>query len=403
MVGRDLCRRRSVDSLFPEMVFDLFTSRAGSLQIFLRVVFYFRLSVLAALQFVAQLFQTQSQLGSIHRRGVALRHEHLVWLQSSHLFPIFETVLALGHVEDHGMSMKLGRSIAIDGPRGVVLESGGDEFSGRLRGMDIADPRLRVSFKLLKCRANALPMSLPHPIIAAYERCERYRLRRRECSVPPRAMLGAGHLSAKFAFIGSRNLMPHELLFGVRMLAFTQSCKVFGTNATLQPPLLGEPTLPLTVTLLIAAPIVLFLRGKLPHMVGLRLAGRQRFRDREHTERSSIVKWCSWQFVSHSIPFVFSQANASLGLLSGAPMVEPLTVETKSASIGWVGFFSGSAGAFGGTESAGFGAISGICRRENLGSLNRILPTFILHLWIKLGRGRPHSVVSLSDHLRENR
>jgi hypothetical protein len=27
-------------------------------------------------------------------------------------------------------------------------------------------------------------------------------------------MLGAGHLSAKFAFIGSRNLMPDKLLFG---------------------------------------------------------------------------------------------------------------------------------------------------------------------------------------------
>ena len=67
-----------------------------------------------------------------------------MWLQSSHLFPIFETVLALGHVEDYGMGMKLGRSIAIDRPRGVVLESGGDEFSGRLWGMDIADPRLRV-------------------------------------------------------------------------------------------------------------------------------------------------------------------------------------------------------------------------------------------------------------------
>ncbi len=72
MVGRDLRRRGSVDSLFPEMVFDLFTSRTGSLQIFLRVAFYFRLSMLAALQFVAQLFQTQSQLGSVDRRDVAL-------------------------------------------------------------------------------------------------------------------------------------------------------------------------------------------------------------------------------------------------------------------------------------------------------------------------------------------
>src|SRR5208337_198003 len=114
-------------------------------------------------------------------------------------------------------------------------------------------PRLRVSFKLLKCRANAFPMSLPHPIIAAYERRERYRLRRRERSVPARAMLGARDLSAKFAFIGSRNLMPYELLFGVRMLAFTQPCKLLGTNAAMQPPLRGESALPLTVTLLIAA------------------------------------------------------------------------------------------------------------------------------------------------------
>jgi hypothetical protein len=155
-----------------------------------------------------------------------------VWLQSSHLFPIFETVLALGHVEDHGVSMKLGRSIAIDGPRGIVLKGGGDEFAGRLRGMDIADPRLRVSFKFLKCRAYALPMGFPHPIIAAYESGERYRLRRGKCSVPPGTMLDAGHLSAKFAFIGSGNLMPYKLLFGVRMLAFTQPRKVFGTNAT---------------------------------------------------------------------------------------------------------------------------------------------------------------------------
>src|SRR5579863_8140698 len=116
-------------------------------------------------------------------------------------------------------------------------------------------------------------MGFPHPIIAPYESGERHRLRRGKCGVPPRAMLGAGHLSAKFAFIGSRNLMPYELLFGVRMLAFTQSRKVFGTNGTLQPPLLGESALPFAMALLIAAPVVLFLRGKLPHMVGLRLAG----------------------------------------------------------------------------------------------------------------------------------
>jgi hypothetical protein len=72
MVGRDLCRRGSVDSLFPEMVFDLFTPRTRSLQIFLRVALYLRLSMLAALQFVAQLLQTECQLRSVDRRDEAL-------------------------------------------------------------------------------------------------------------------------------------------------------------------------------------------------------------------------------------------------------------------------------------------------------------------------------------------
>ena len=115
------------------------------------------------------------------------------------------------------------------------------------------------------------------------------------------------------------------------------------------------------------------------------------------------MKWCSWQFVSHSIPFVFSQANASLGLVSDAPMVGSLTAEPKSASIGWIGFFSGLAGAIAGADGAGFGAISGISRCENLGSLNGILAIVILHLWIKLSRGRPHSIVSLSRPLLEDR
>jgi len=170
------------------------------------------------------------------------------------------------------MSMKLRCSIAIDGPRGIVLESGGNEFPGRLWGMDIADPRLRVSLKFLERDANAFPVGFTHPVIAAHERSERHRLRRGKRGVPPGAMLGAGHLLAEFTFIGSRNLMPDKLLFGVRMLAFTQSCKVFRTNAPLQPPLLGESALPLTVTLLIAAPVVLFLRGKLPHMISTSLA-----------------------------------------------------------------------------------------------------------------------------------
>jgi hypothetical protein len=56
------------------------------------------------------------------------------------------------------------------------------------------------------------------------------------------------------------------------MLAFAQPGEVLGTNCTFQSLLLGKPALPFAMTLLIAAPVVLFLRGKLPSMVCTRLA-----------------------------------------------------------------------------------------------------------------------------------
>src|ERR1700686_4022010 len=106
-------------------------------------------------------------------------------LQSSHLLSVFGAVLPLGDVEDNGMGMKLRRRVAIDRPGGIVIEGGGDEFPRRLRGMHIADPRLRVPLKFLKRYANALPMGLSHPVIAAHKRGERYRLRRGKRGVPP--------------------------------------------------------------------------------------------------------------------------------------------------------------------------------------------------------------------------
>ena len=86
-------------------------------------------------------------------------------------------------------------------------------------------------------------------------------------------MLGAGHLSAKFAFIGSRNLMPDKLFFGARMLALTQPREVLCLNFARELPLFGEPALPFRMALLIAAPVVLFLRGEVPCVVSTRLAG----------------------------------------------------------------------------------------------------------------------------------
>ena len=51
--------------------------------------------------------------------------------------------------------------------------------------------------------------------------------------------------------------MANKLRFRVRMLAFGQTRKVLITNTAIQTPLLGQLALPLTMPLLVTAPIVL--------------------------------------------------------------------------------------------------------------------------------------------------
>jgi hypothetical protein len=43
------------------------------------------------------------------------------------------------------MGVKLRRGVAINGPSRIVLECGGDELARSFRGVNIADPGLRVS------------------------------------------------------------------------------------------------------------------------------------------------------------------------------------------------------------------------------------------------------------------
>src|SRR5579872_6952090 len=169
MVGGDLRRRGSGNSLLPQMIFDLFTSGTRGFQIFLCVTTDFGLPMLAAFQFIAEFLQTQRQFGPIHSGGKSLGHKQFVWLETTGL-----AVLALGYIEDYGMGMKLWSSITIDWPGSIVLEGGGDESPSRFRLVHISDPSLRVSLQFLKRCSNTIPMDLPDPIIASHKRSERY-------------------------------------------------------------------------------------------------------------------------------------------------------------------------------------------------------------------------------------
>jgi len=154
------------------------------------------------------------------------------------------------------------------------IEGCGGEFACRLRGMDVADPRLGVVLDLAQSHPNALPVRLPHPLIAADKRGQRNGFRRGERRIPPGAVLHARHFLTVFAVIGSGNLMPHKLFFGERVLAFAQPREMVIADCALQAPLLRKPALPLAETLLVAAPIVLPLRRELPRVVRPRLAWR---------------------------------------------------------------------------------------------------------------------------------
>ncbi len=284
-MGGDLPGRRAVDSLLSLVILHLLTARTRRLQILPRVALDLRLTVLAALQLVAELLQARCQLRAIDRRAVVLRSVQLMRLHRTGL-----PVLALGHVENDGMGMKLRRGIASDGPRRIVLEGRGGELPCRLRGMHVADPRLRVVLDLAQSHANALPVRLPHPFIPADKRGQRNRLWGGERGIPSGAVLHAGHFPPLLTLVGPGNLMPHELFFCERVLAFAQPCEMVIADRTLQAPLLRKPALPLAETLLVAAPVVLPLRRKLPRVVRPRLACRERFGGHgEHGDRRKVA------------------------------------------------------------------------------------------------------------------
>src|SRR5271157_5951848 len=95
----------------------------------------------------------------------------------------------------------------------------------------------------------------------------------------------------------------------------------------------------------------------------------------------------SWQFVPHSIPFVSLQTNPSLGLPSGAPIVELVVepiVKPKIGSATCGGFFGGSAGAVADAGTDGFDAISGPRCFQNPRSRNHTLSNFAQHLSSRL-------------------
>lgn len=164
--------------------------------------------------------------------------------------------------------------VSIDRARGVMLEGCCDKLAGRLRRMNIANASLRVAFQFVQRNANTFAMCITHALIATNKSRHRYRLWRRERSIPTCTMFCTRNLLAIFVLIHSRWLMPHKLHLTDWMLAFTQQLELLICNRAMQTPFTRELSLPFTVSLAITTPVVLLLRRELSRMVCASLISR---------------------------------------------------------------------------------------------------------------------------------
>ena len=175
----------------------------------------------------------------IDGRGELLRSEEAMWLNGARL-----AAIALGHIEDDGMGMKLWRDIAVYRAGRIVLKLGCDKFARGLGRMIAADAGLRVAFELVERHADALTMRFADALVAANERGKRDGFRRGKGRIPSGAMLHRRNGLAVGVLIFIRRSLPHKLLAGLRMLTLAEFREVLGRDRPGKTELRGQSALP---------------------------------------------------------------------------------------------------------------------------------------------------------------
>ncbi len=156
--------RPFVAELFKVLAY-LLAARAGGIQIFLRVALDFGSAAASGFDLVAESAKPVHQLRLINGSGELLAVEESLRLESAKT-----AVLALGHIEDNDVGMKLRRSVAIHGPRRVMLEFRRDKLAGCFGRMIAADAGLRVPLQLVQGGVDGFTVGLAHAVITADKR-----------------------------------------------------------------------------------------------------------------------------------------------------------------------------------------------------------------------------------------
>ena len=97
---------------------------------------------------------------------------------------------------------------------------------GGLGGVVAADPRLRVALQLVEGGGDGLPVGFSHPLIAADERRQRNGFGCGEGRIPTGPMLDRLDGVSVCGRVSLPAAMTHQLLAGMRVLAFAQPGKV---------------------------------------------------------------------------------------------------------------------------------------------------------------------------------
>ena len=173
--------------------------------------------------------------------------------------------------------MQLWRDIPIDRTGCIVLKFGDDKFASRLGRMIAADAGLRVVFELVEGNADALSVGFADTFIAADKAGQRDGFGRGKCCIPTGTVFHRlDGLAVGILILIGRSL-SHKLLAGLWMLALAEFRKFLGGNGLGKAELRDQSSLPFARDDAALRPIVLFLRGELRLVVGLRLACGERF------------------------------------------------------------------------------------------------------------------------------